>query len=290
MTPQRKFKQNTLAIVYDFDGTLTPKPMQEYTVFTELNVSAKKFWDEVRQEAKRLEACQILTYMRILLEKMEINRAHLTRKKLRNLAKDIEYFPGVETWFNRINEYVKQQSSGSVKIRHYIISAGLKEILNGIKIKRFFHRIYASEYFFDHHEVAKFPTTVINDTIKTQYLFRINKGRENMSESINEYMPEQNRPIPFSNILYIGDGLTDVPCMTVTKNNGGHSIAVYQPSSTKSLSICKELAKAKRIDYYASGDYSEGKKLERRVKVVLNLIISKIALEREKHIFQNELI
>ena len=220
---------------------------------------------------------------------MEANHKHLDKKDLRKLAKDIKYFPGVETWFDRINVHVKESSGGAVKVKHYIISAGLKEILDGITIKKHFEKMFASEYYFDHHDAAKFPTVVINDTSKTQYLFRINKGIEDINKSINEYTPEDERPIPFSNMIYIGDGLTDVPCMTVTKNNGGFAVAVHTPNSPKSVKICKDLVHGNRIDYFAPANYEKGGKLEKKVKIMLDLIISRVKFEKEKFSFHREI-
>ena len=283
------FTRDTLALIYDFDGTLTPQPMQEYTVLPQLGIAAEDFWAEVNAEVKRTGGDSILTYMRLLVEKIEANKAHVSRASLRRLAGGIRYFPGVESWFERINRYVHGASGGTVQVRHYIISAGLSEILEGISIKHHFERIYASQYYFNHHEVACFPTVVINDTSKTQYLFRINKGREEAQESINEYMPEAARPIPFGHMLYIGDGLTDVPCMTVTKNNGGFSVAVHNPRAPKSIETCRALALANRIDYFAAADYRAGKPLEKRVRTILDIIIARVQFEREKHAFQREL-
>ena len=284
-----RFTRNTLALIYDFDGTLTPQPMQEYTVFPQLGIAPATFWAEVNAEVKRTGGDPILTYMRLMVEKIEANKAHLSRAALRELARSIRYFPGVEGWFQRINAYVAEKSGGAVQARHYIISAGLGEILEGISIKHHFERIYASQYHFNHHEVACFPTIVINDTSKTQYLFRINKGRERPGESINEYMPEAERPIPFGHMLYLGDGLTDVPCMTVTKNYGGFAIAVHNPGNAASLETCKALAAADRIDYFAEADYRRGRKLEKRVQTILDLIIARIQLERGKHAFRAEI-
>lgn len=286
---QPLFARNTLALIYDFDGTLTPQPMQEYTVLPQLGIAAADFWDEVNAEVRRTGGDAILAYMRLLVEKIEANKAHVSRKSLRSLARGIRYFPGVESWFERVNRYVHTASGGAVRVKHYIVSAGLSEILEGISIKRHFERIYASQYYFNHHEVACFPTIVINDTSKTQYLFRINKGREETRESINEYMPEAARPIPFAHMLYIGDGLTDVPCMTVTKNNGGFAVAVHDPGKPQSLEVCRELARANRIDYFAAADYRAGRPLERRVHTILDIIVARILFEREKHAFQREL-
>ena len=286
---RQTFKQNIIALVYDFDGTLSPQPMQEYTVLPELGINANDFWLECKKEAKKYNADGMLTYMRLLIEKIELKHSHLDRKGLRNLAKDIIYFPGVETWFDRINNHVREKSGGKIKVRHYIISAGLKEILEGIKIRQHFEKMYASEYYFDHHDAARFPTVVINDTSKTQYIFRINKGIEDINQSINEYMPESDRPIPFSNMIYIGDGLTDVPCMTVTKNNGGYALAVHKPNSPESASTCRELAKANRIDYFAPANYKKGKRLEKRVKLILDLIIAKIRFQKEQFAFRRDM-
>lgn len=283
-----RFTRNILAMVYDFDGTLTPQPMQEYTVLPQLGISGEEFWSEVNAEVERTGGDSILTYMRLLVEKIDLNKKHLSRDALRDLATRIEYFPGVASWFDRINRYVKDKSGGHVRVRHYIISAGLSEILEGVSIKSNFERIYASQYFFNHHEVACFPTIVINDTTKTQYLFKINKGREGSGESINEYMPESERPIPFGNMLYIGDGLTDVPCMTVIKKYGGFAVAVHNPNNQSSVAVCRELVTANRIDYYAPADYSSRSKLEKRVRTILDIIVARILFEREKFSFQQE--
>ncbi|MEQ8233160.1 MAG: HAD family hydrolase [Gammaproteobacteria bacterium] len=283
------YRRSTLAIVYDFDGTLTPQPMQEYTVLPQLGIAGGAFWAEVNDEARRTGGDPILTYMRLLVEKIEANKAHLSREALRQLAAGIEYYPGVEDWFERINAYVETNTAGAVQVRHYIVSAGLSEILEGISIKHHFARIYASQYYFDHHEAARFPTVVINDTAKTQYLFRINKGREEQLETINEYMPEGERPIPFQHMLYVGDGLTDVPCMTVVKNYGGFAVAVHKPRSQASIDVCRELVDANRIDFYAPADYRAGKRLESRVQTILDLIIARINFEHERHDFLHEM-
>ncbi len=284
-----RFTRNTLALIYDFDGTLTPQPMQEYTVLPQLGITGKAFWAEVNAEVARTGGDPILTYMRLLVEKIEANKAHLSRDVLRELASRIRYFPGVEAWFERINAYVAQRSQQQVQVRHYIVSAGLSEILEGISIKHHFERIYASQYYFNHHEVACFPTLVINDTSKVQYIFRINKGREEARESINEYMPEEERPIPFAHMLYIGDGMTDVPCMTVTKNYGGFAVAVHKPRDQVSLMICRELVMANRIDYFAPADYRADHKLEKRVHTILDIIIARILFEQEKFAFKREI-
>ncbi len=276
------FNRNTIAIVYDFDGTLSPQPMQEYTVLPKLGVAASDFWRRVEEEKERDQAEGMLVYMRHLLEEAENKRIHIGRDDFAAMARFIKYFDGVETWFQRMNTYVRKTGKGKVKLKHYLISAGLKEILEGTSLRRHFSRIYASEYHYDHHGVATFPKVLITDTTKTQYLFRINKGREEQTESINEHMPEYERPIPFGNILYIGDGDTDVPSMAVTRQNGGNAVAVYKPDSERSLHTCCELLRARRADLIAPADYRHNGILEKRVKLLLTSLISNIAYEVER--------
>jgi len=280
-TTRRSFFQNTIAVVYDFDGTLSPQPMQEYTVLPQLGIKAKDFWDEVGRESRETISEQMLVYMRLMLEKAELKKVHIGRDDLRSMATNIEYFPGVESWFERINDFVQQEARSHVKVEHYIVSAGLREILDGISIHHHFRRIFASEYHFDHHGVATFPKLLITDTTKTQYLFRINKGREELTETINDHMPEEQRPIPFNNMIYIGDGLTDVPSMTVTKQNGGHTIAVYRKGSSKGKNVCRDLLKAQRVDFIAPADYTADSQLESRMQALLRAVISNIEYQKE---------
>ena len=279
------FIQDTIALIYDFDGTLSPQPMQEYTVLPKLDIKPAVFWKEVDAETRQHGGETMLAYMRLLLEKAENRSVHIDRRKLGELAKHIQYFPGVENWFGRINQIVKTSSKGKIRAHHYIISAGLKEILDGVSIRHHFRNIFASEYHYDHHERATFPKLLITDTTKTQFLFRINKGMEDPRQSINSHMPENKRPVPFQNMIYIGDGSTDVPSMTVTTQNGGNAIAVFRTGrdqkSKETRDTCKELLRAGRINFIAPADYSEGSVLERRVLLLLNAIMARIEYQRE---------
>lgn len=281
------FLQNTIAMVYDFDGTLSPKPMQEYTVLPKIGMDPNDFWGEVDIHFKEEQGEMMLTYMRLLLEKAHENNVPVGRKDFAAMGKDVEYFPGVEDWFDRINAFVAEEGKGQVGIEHYIISAGLKEILEGISIFDRFANVYASEYYYDHDGVPKFPKLLITDTSKTQFLFRINKGKHDLTDSINQHMEWYMRPVPFPNMIYIGDGLTDVPSMTVVQANGGNSIAVHKrPSgeegSNKSLDVCKELLKIGRVNFIAPADYSAHGPLEAHTKILLRSIMTSIAYEKEK--------
>ena len=166
--------------------------------------------------------------------------------------------------------------SKNVRVFHYIVSAGHLEILEGISIKKYIKKIFASEYFYDKNGYAVFPKIVLTDTTKTQYLFRINKGKEKISESINAHMSESKRPIPFHNIIYIGDGMTDVPSMALIKKEGGHSIAVYEKSQKRQLRTCRELLNANRVDFIAQANYGKGSELFKRTCLLLDYIVAKI--------------
>ena len=277
----QSFFQNTIALVYDFDGTLSPQPMQEYTVLPKIGIEPAEFWAKVNREARETESDPMLVYMRHILEALEREKVDVKREDFAAMARAIEYFPGVSTWFRRMNAYVKKRSKARVRLQHYLISAGQKEILDGVSIRKQFKRIYASEYHFNHHGVATFPKFLVTDTLKTQFLFRINKGIEAVTESINEHMPEADRAIPFQNMIYVGDGMTDVPSMTVTKKNGGHTVAVYDAKSDKGRAIGVKLLDAGRADFVAEADYQPGSKLSRRVELLLDAIVADIAYRRE---------
>jgi len=282
---QQRFMHNVIAIVYDFDGTLTPQPMQEYTVLPEIGIKkGKQFWDAVRKEALNTGGEEIVTYMRLMLEMSKQRHYPVTPGVLKSLARNIRYYPGVPRFFPRISDYVGTQFDVDVRLRHYVISAGLKEIISGASIARHFYKIFASEYHYNEYDEAVFPKVIVNDTLKTQFIFRINKGKESLHENINLYMPPAVRAVPFQNILYIGDGLTDVPCMTVIRKNGGYAIAVYQPGNARGLKTCKQLLMAGRVDFIAEADYRKNKEVDRLVKLLLNNMVEGIRYARESFV------
>jgi len=269
-------KQNKIAIIYDFDGTLTPKSMQEYTLLPKLGINSKSFWDTIVKEAKETGGETMMIYMRHLLDHAKNKNIKISKKEFSKMGKDIQYYDGVIDWFKSIDKYVKKLSNGEVEIYHYIISAGHLEILEGISIKKYIKKIFASEYFYNSKEYAVFPKIVVTDTTKTQYLFRINKGKEDLSETINNHMSEDRRPIPFDNMIYVGDGLTDVPSMALIKKEGGHSIAVYQKILKGQVEICKELFKANRVDFIAEADFRKNSDLFKKTCLLLDYVVSKI--------------
>ncbi len=274
-----RYNKKTIALVYDFDGTLSPKPMQEYTVLPKIGQKAKDFWAEVEQFAASHEADAMHIYMHLMYKKAKEAGIRIDRKDLVSLGAKVELFPGVKTWFDNIEEYVRLRAETGIELRHYMISSGLKEIIEGTHIYPRFHNVFASEYLFEAYDLP-FPKRVITDTNKTQFLFRINKGIEDLTLSINSHMPEEERPIPFANMIYFGDGETDVPSMAVTRKNGGHAIAVYP--KRKSKKKCQTLYEAGRIDFFAAADYTRGSDLFGRTCLLLDKIMADIRVSEEK--------
>ena len=276
-SPTRSKK--VIALVYDFDGTLSPKPMQEYAFLPKLGISAEDFWAECTAVARAERADPLITYMHLMYKKAKEKGLRIDRKDLVAQGRSVELYPGVEKWFDAIGAYVKAHSgSGGVTLKHYLVSSGLTEIIEGPKIYKRFDNVFASEYWFDAYDLP-FPKRVITDTGKTQYLFRINKGLEDYNDSINAHMPESERPIPFSNMIYFGDGDTDVPSMALLKKNGGHAIAVHTPGG--SAQKCVDLFHAGRCDFYAGADYRRGSDLFKRTTLLLDSIIADIRVKEE---------
>lgn len=295
--------KKTIALVYDFDGTLSPRPMQEYSFLPQLGIAAAEFWAECTHVAREHNADPLITYMHLMYKKAKDKGLRIDRDALVKQGRSVELYPGVEKWFDAIHAYVKKQGAvDDITVKHYLVSSGLTEIIEGTTIYRHFAKVFASEYWFDAYDLP-FPKRVITDTGKTQYLFRINKGIENQSESINAHMPEAVRPIPFANMIYFGDGETDVPSMALLKKNGGHAIAVFDARSALpspglsdrarqthgSGSIaggaaeakCVELFKAGRCDFYAGADYRKGSDLFKRTALLLDAIIASIRVRQE---------
>lgn len=279
-----EFSQNTIALVYDFDGTLSPEAMQHYGVLPSLNIDPPAFWADVKKKRTNEEAEELLVYMREMINIADQKGVKLDRAVFSDHGSKIQFFEGVTEWFDRINEFVSTISGGDVQCEHYIISSGLKEMIDGCKIAKEFRSIFACEFSYDHYGHPSWPARVISDTSKTQYLFRINKGVLDLNQSINSHTPLNERPIPFDNMIYFGDGDTDVPSMAVVMQNGGHAVAVHQPGEDNQK--CQALRQAKRIDFFCEADYRDGSKLDDMVKKTLRVIANRIVLRQSIHNLQ----
>lgn len=267
-------KEITFAIAYDFDGTLSNHNMQEYDFIPKLGLTAEEFWKESSIIGTRQNADHILSYMYLMIRKAQAADLPIRREDFVNNGKKITLFPGVETWFDRINSFGK---SIGVNVEHYIISSGLKEIIEGCSINGKFKKVFASSFMYDVNGVACWPAQAINYTTKTQYLFRINKGALDESENstVNRYIPDEQRTIPFNRMLFIGDGSTDIPCFRVMNNLGGHSIAVYDDKNPNGKNRVREIcASGKRASLIFKTDYSENSPIEHAVKSILTKAVS----------------
>jgi 2-hydroxy-3-keto-5-methylthiopentenyl-1-phosphate phosphatase len=266
-----------IGILYDFDRTLAKEDLQNYSFIPALNMTPDQFWGATNAFAQKEGVEKILSYMYMMIAQAKLKNIKLTKNFLFGLGKDIQYFEGVQTWFNRINEYGEKNG---VLIEHYIVSSGTKEIIEGTSIAKEFKAIYACEFLFDEKtQEAIWPKLAINYTMKTQFFFRIAKGILKITEDnkVNERIKEKR--IPYRNIIYIGDGLTDVPSMLLVKENGGKSIAVY-PKGEKERVL--QLIEDARVNFITTADYSLNSDLDKVVKLAIQQVAITEALVKKE--------
>lgn len=269
-------KQPILAICYDFDKTLSPDDMQAQGYIQSVEYKVSEFWKESNKLAYDNDMDQNLAYMYMMASKSR-GKVLFTKDTLHKDGAKVQLFPGVSTWFDRINEYGK---SKGVVVEHYIISSGLKKMIEGTEVASKFKKIYASSFYFDKDNVAVWPAQVVNYTNKTQFLFRIEKGVLDINDqAVNSYFEPDQYRVPFRNMVYIGDSDTDIPCMKLVNINGGHSIGVYN-SETQDKSKVFRMLDENRIKYFAPADYTEESKLEHLVQQIIDRTISNEILEK----------
>lgn len=264
-----------LAICYDFDKTLSPDDMQAQGYIQSVNYEVSDFWKESNKLAADNDMDQNLAYMYMMSDKSR-GKLVFNKETLRDEGSKVKLFPGVKTWFDRINEY---GTSKDVIVEHYIISSGLKEMIEGTEVAKHFKKIYASSFYYDDRGEAVWPAQVINYTNKTQFLFRIVKGVLDINnQEVNSHFEANQYHIPFRNMVYIGDSDTDIPCMKLVNVNGGHSIGVYN-AETKDKSKVFRMLDEDRIKYFSPADYTAGSKLEKLVKQIIDRTIANEKLE-----------
>ncbi len=252
------------ALIYDFDKTLSPKDMQEYSFLPGIGMKPEDFWGECRDVQLESGMDSVHAYM-LMMKRRSRGTNLLTRRSLEGLGREVEFFPGVETWFERIN---KIGLKAGVRVEHYIISSGLREIIEGSRIAGAFKAVFAASFVYGEDGLAEWPATAVTYTEKTQHLFRINKGILDITNDrdLNGFTPEYKRRVPFANMIYVGDGLTDVPCMKMTKMKGGTSIAVHAEGKSE---LCDNMILQGRCDYAVLADYTEGSEIEEVVTRLL---------------------
>ena len=263
-----KIKKPVVALIYDFDGTLSPRNMQEFSFIKALGMKADEFWRKTGSLSKKNDASGILCYMKLMLDEAKSKGISLQKKSFRKFGHEVELFNGVKDWFLLINKLGLEKG---LTIKHYINSSGLKEMIEGTDIAHEFERIYACSFLYNVDGVAEWPAVAVDFTTKTQFLFKINKGIDSVSDDkkINEYVPEDQRPIPFKRMIYFGDGATDIPCMRMVKQNGGYSVAVYTPDDKDKKRNAEHLILDGRVNFVCQADYRKGKDIFFVVATVL---------------------
>lgn len=273
-------KKTRVAICYDFDGTLIPGIMQGYDFTRKIGLDVPTFLDKINQLMDDKHTDGILAYMRLMLQEAVAKNIPFKKQELYECGKNLPLFPGVETWFDRINKYGRKNG---LIVEHYVISSGLREIILGNPISKKFKHIYASSFMYDEKGNAIWPAMAINYTAKTQYIFRINKGCLDINDpEINAFVPDSKRYIPLTNMIYIGDGLTDVPCMRLVKNENGHSIAVYAPEDANGKKVAGQLLEEGRVNFIAKADYNADSMIEEIVQTILDKIKLNLKFENLK--------
>ena len=267
-----------VAICYDFDKTLSPDDMQAQGFIQSVGYDVAEFWKETGELARENNMDSNLSYMYKMVQEAEGN-LDFSHAALEEYGSKVRLFDGVDGWFERLRQYGLEHG---VKVEHYIISSGLKEMIEGTKIAKegAFERIYASSFYFDENGMVKWPAQVVNYTNKTQYLFRISKGVLDINDpAVNDYFAPEDIRIPFKNMVYIGDSDTDVPCMKLVNANGGYSIGVYNPVTGDKNKVYK-MIHDKRIGYYAAADYTDGSDMDKLLKSVIDVVAAQDKLDR----------
>jgi hypothetical protein len=282
--------QNTIAIVYDYDQTLSPNYMQDEVLFPSFGIDAAKFWQKcqalVRDEGYDSE----LAYLKALLDYLDFDRP--TNARLRELGAGLKFYPGLPEMFDEFAASLlrPEHVAFGIKVEHYIISSGLKALIDGSRLAPYLRAAFGCEFAEDREGRITFPRRVISHTQKTQFLFRINKGLLDYSQDVNDHMPPDLRPVPFDHMIYIGDGPTDVPCFTVVRQHGGHAIAVYNPADKSRISFrkCYQLVgPADRVRHIAPADYRAGSHLRLLIEQMAGEIADKIVARRQRDMEEN---
>ena len=271
-----------VALLYDFDKTLCTTDMEDYSFIPSLGMTPGAFWRIANKFGQENHMDSLLAYMYTMIQECRARGIRLDREYLVECGRAVEMFPGVTDWFARISAFGAAQG---VEVEHYVLSSGLKEIIEGTGIYDAFKKVYACEFFYDENGEASWPKLDVNFTNKTQFIYRINKGVLDVSDdrTLNSSMPDNSKRIPFTNMIYVGDGLSDVPCMKMMRSYGGQAIAVYQSANRQAV---EELLARSRVNFIFPADYRENTALDETVKNMIRqmAVADRLAVEHERQL------
>lgn len=270
-------EKTIVAICYDFDKTLTVKEMQEFSFIPNLGMTAEEFWNKSNTYSKNNEMDMILGLLKTMIDECKMRGIKLTREYLKKQGENIKFYDGVTTWFKRMNEYAANKN---IELEHYIISSGNKEIIEGSSIFKEFKNVFGCEFLYDENGEACWPKTIVNYTQKTQYLFRINKGASDLSDNEKVNQRVNRKHVEFRNMIYVGDGSTDIPCMTLVKEKGGVAISIYGVGGEEQSN---RLLQDDRVNYACKGDFRSGSELEKLMKLIIDSMSLKEQLTQKEN-------
>lgn len=271
-------KKPIVALIYDFDGTLSPGNMQEFGFIQAVGSTPSEFWAKSDQLSEGQDASNVLAYMKMMFDEAKSKGIPLRQSEFKKFGKAVEFYQGVKTWFSDVNQYAKQQG---IKVEHYINSSGLKEIVEGTEIASKFKYIFAGSFMYNKEGEAEWPGIAVDSTNKTQYLFKINKGifSAHDNKRLNASMSEERKRIPFTNMIYFGDGETDVPCMKIISMFGGHSIAVYKQGNEKKRALARRLKRQGRVKFAVPANYTKDSEAFKVVCAIIDKIKADYVLQ-----------
>jgi len=272
--------QTTIALVFDYDQTLSPRYMQDDVLFPVFGIDPGRFWEECGRMVREQGFDSELAYMKALLDVLAMDRP--SNERLKELGAGLTLYPGLPEAFTGLEGVLgPMHRAMGIRLEFYVVSSGLKAVIDGSAMRPLFRAVFGCEFAEDENGRIAFPRRVISHTQKTQYLFRINKGLLNPEDDVNDHMAPELRPIPFEHMIYVGDGPTDVPCFTIMNRNGGHAVAVYNPADARSFAKCYQLVeRAGRVRHFAPADYREGTHLRRLLEAMIVEVADRMVAHR----------
>jgi len=259
-----------IALIFDFDETLVEESTSAFLESKGVNIDT--FWGKTVMELIEQDWDPVPAYMFKMIE--QSMKTSMRRADLINFAKEVKYKKGVEDLFSNLNQHI---SNLDFELEFYIISSGIGEIIRNTSIAKHFKDIWASDFEYDAEGEIAFPKKILSFTDKTRYIFQISKGMVGDSYRskpyvVNEKYDSKEYVIPFKNMIYIGDGLTDVPCFSLLKKNSGTAIAVYDAQNTNAYGKAWQFVKEDRVSILNSANYSKGSDLYNAIVMAINSI------------------